>query len=72
MTKSGNLWAIGYDDMGRANQVRDEIISLGWHKHYLILDEHGLKRSDRALLGRGDAFPTIWCPIRLSPNCGTW
>jgi hypothetical protein len=27
MTKSGNLWAIGYDDMGRANQVRDEIIS---------------------------------------------
>ncbi|SRR6266511_2116735 len=39
MTKSGNLWAIGYDDMGRANQVRDEIISLGWHKHYLILDD---------------------------------
>jgi uncharacterized membrane protein len=39
MTKFGNLWAIGYDDMGRANQVRDEIISLGWHKHYLILDD---------------------------------
>ena len=29
MTKSGNLWAVGYDNMGRANQVRDEIISLG-------------------------------------------
>ena len=39
MTKSGNLWAIGYDDMGRANQVRDEIISLGWDKHYLLLDD---------------------------------
>ncbi len=39
MTKSGNLWAVGYDDMGRANQVRDEIISLGWDKHYLILDD---------------------------------
>ena len=39
MTKSGNLWAIGYDDMGRANQVRDEIISLGWDKHYLLLND---------------------------------
>ena len=29
MTKSGHLWAVGYDDMGRANQVRDEIINLG-------------------------------------------
>ena len=40
MTKSGNLWAIGYDDMGRANQIRDEIISLGWGTTpYLILDD---------------------------------
>ena len=39
MTKSGNLWAVGYDDMDRANQVRDEIISLGWDKHYLMLDD---------------------------------
>jgi uncharacterized membrane protein len=39
MMKSGNLWAIGYDDMERANQVRDEIIGLGWDKHYLILDD---------------------------------
>jgi uncharacterized membrane protein len=39
MTKSGNLWAIGYDDMGRANQVRDEIVRLGWDKNYLMLDD---------------------------------
>jgi uncharacterized membrane protein len=39
MSKSGNLWAIGYDDMERANQVRAEIIGLGWDKHYLILDD---------------------------------
>jgi len=39
MTKPGNLWAVGYDDMGRANQVRDEIISLGWDKHCLLLDD---------------------------------
>src|SRR5262245_51263840 len=39
MTKFGNLWAIGYDDMERANQVRDEIVNLGWDEHYLILDD---------------------------------
>ena len=39
MKKSGNLWAVGYDDMERANQVRDEIINLGWEKHYLQLDD---------------------------------
>src|SRR5262247_270799 len=37
MTKSEHLWAIGYDDLGRAEQVRDEIIRLGWETHYLIL-----------------------------------
>jgi uncharacterized membrane protein len=30
MTKAGHLWAIGYDDMGRAEQVRHEIAELGW------------------------------------------
>ena len=36
MTKTGHLWAIGYDDMERAEQVRHEIIKLG-NKHCLIL-----------------------------------
>ena len=39
MTTSGHLWAVGYDDMERANQVRDEIIRLGWDRHYLILQD---------------------------------
>jgi uncharacterized membrane protein len=39
MTSSGHLWAIGYDSMERANQVRDEITNLGWDKHYLILSD---------------------------------
>jgi uncharacterized membrane protein len=39
MANSSHLWAVGYDDMERANQVREEIISLGWHKHYLQLDD---------------------------------
>ena len=36
MTKSGNLWAIGYDDLGRAAQSADEVIRLA-EKHCLIL-----------------------------------
>jgi uncharacterized membrane protein len=36
MTRAAHLWAIGYDDMGRAEQVRQEIIKLG-DKHCLIL-----------------------------------
>jgi uncharacterized membrane protein len=30
MTSSVHLWAIGYDDMERAEQVRDEITRLSW------------------------------------------
>jgi len=36
MAKVGHLWAIGYDDMRRAEEVRDKIIALG-DKHCLIL-----------------------------------
>jgi uncharacterized membrane protein len=30
MTAAAHLWAIGYNDMVRADQVRDEITRLGW------------------------------------------
>src|SRR5262245_45799477 len=30
MTTTAHLWAIGYDDKARADQVRDEIAKLGW------------------------------------------
>lgn len=36
---SGHLWAIGYDDMEGADQVRDEISRLGWDEHYLLLSD---------------------------------
>jgi len=39
MTNSGHLWAIGYNDMGRAHQVREEITSLGWVKNSLLLED---------------------------------
>ena len=37
MTQSEHLWAIGYDDMERAEQVRDAIIRLGWNTPYFTL-----------------------------------
>jgi uncharacterized membrane protein len=30
MTTAAHLWAIGYDDIARADQVRNEITELGW------------------------------------------
>ena len=38
MTKSGHLWAIGFDDVGRAEQVREKTTRLG-EQHCLILFE---------------------------------
>jgi len=31
--------AVGYDNMEAANQVREEIVRLGWNKHYLMLED---------------------------------
>jgi uncharacterized membrane protein len=39
MMTGAHLWAIGYDDMNRANQVREEITRLGWTDHFLILKD---------------------------------
>ena len=43
MSESGHLWAVGYDDVARADQVRDEIANLGWGSgraaKYLILSD---------------------------------
>jgi uncharacterized membrane protein len=36
LTKTGHLWAVGYEDMERAEQVRAEIARLG-ERHCLIL-----------------------------------
>jgi uncharacterized membrane protein len=43
MTTATHLWAIGYDAMGRADEVRDEIARLGWDsgeagKYLIVLD----------------------------------
>ena len=38
-TGAGHLWAVGYADIGRANQAKDEIIRLGWDQPYLFLSD---------------------------------
>src|SRR2546430_14133804 len=39
MTKTEHLWAVGYDDMERADHVREEIVRLGWVENRLILED---------------------------------
>jgi len=39
MTSGKHLWAVAYDDMDGANQVRDEIVRLGWDESRLILND---------------------------------
>ena len=39
MTGSEHLWAIGYDDMRRADEVREEIVRLGWVQTHLLLED---------------------------------
>jgi uncharacterized membrane protein len=39
MTTTKHLWAIGFDDMTRADRVRDQIIRIGQHPSELILKD---------------------------------
>jgi uncharacterized membrane protein len=57
MTKIGHLWAIGYDDMGRAAEVREEIAKLG-AKHCLILLDTAVavRYPDGSVTLDGEAF----------------
>jgi uncharacterized membrane protein len=38
-TAASHLWAVGYDDTQRADQVKDEITRLGWKEGYLDLSD---------------------------------
>src|SRR5262249_19022417 len=61
MTKSEHLWAIGYDDMERAEQVRDEIIRLGWDTPYLALLDVAVvvRPPDGSFTCNRERFPTV-------------
>src|SRR5438876_4228695 len=36
---AAHLWAIGYADVDRASQVKEEVIRLGWNEPYLFLSD---------------------------------
>jgi uncharacterized membrane protein len=51
MKRAGHLWAVGFGDTGRADQVRGEIARLGSEKHDLILLEDAVLNAIRGLGG---------------------
>ena len=58
---SDHLWAIGYEDVSRADQVRDEIIRLGWGtRPYLYLDDIAVvvRHPDGSFVFNREPFPT--------------
>jgi uncharacterized membrane protein len=60
MTSAAHLWAVGYDDMGRAAQVRDEIIKLGATHCLILLDTAVVVRyPDGSLTLDGERFVVI-------------
>jgi uncharacterized membrane protein len=65
MTTSAHLWAIGYDDVARADQVRDEITELAWGPgnaaKYLILEDIALveRHPDGSFTFDRKTFPGI-------------
>src|SRR5262245_9422500 len=60
MKGTEHLWAIGYDDMDRANQVRDEIVRLGWVDNRLILADVAVvvRHLDGSFTINREHFPT--------------
>jgi uncharacterized membrane protein len=54
------LWAVGYDDVERANQVRDEIVRLGWIENRLILADVAVvvRHADGSFTLDRERFPT--------------
>jgi uncharacterized membrane protein len=63
MTTDAHLWAIGYDDMTRAGQVREEIKQLAWGSdragQYLILYDIAVvvRHADGSFTFDREAFP---------------
>ena len=58
---AGHLWAIGYADMERAGQVKDEITRLGWGEHYLILSDVAVvaRHPDGSFTLDREPFPAV-------------
>jgi uncharacterized membrane protein len=65
MTTTAHLWAIGYEDMNRADEVRNEITGLGWGSgpgvsYFNLLDiEVVVRHSDGTYAINREPFPGI-------------
>ena len=55
------MWAVGFDDTGRAAEVRDEITRLAWEKHQLILLDVAVavRYPDGSFTLDGEPFPVV-------------
>jgi len=60
-TGAGHLWAIGYADVDRASQVKDEIVRLGWDQPYLLLSDVAVvvRHSDGSFTLNREPFPAV-------------
>jgi uncharacterized membrane protein len=58
---TGHLWAIGYPDMQRAIQVKEEIVKLGWDQPYLILSDVAVvvRHPDGSFTLNREPFPAV-------------
>ena len=60
MTTGAHLWAIGYDDMERAEQVRAEITRLGERRSLILLDTAvAIRYPDGIVTLNGEPFVSI-------------
>jgi uncharacterized membrane protein len=61
MSENSHLWAIAYDDVGRANEVREEIERLGWDGHHLLLLDVAVvvRHADGTFTFNQEPFPTL-------------
>ena len=56
-----HLWAVGYTDMERADQVKDELVKLGWDQTYLVLSDIAVvvRHPDGSFTLNREPFPTV-------------
>jgi uncharacterized membrane protein len=65
MTTAAHLWAVGFDDVARADQVRNEIIELGWGTgraaKYLVLEDIAVvaRHPDGSFTFNREPFPRL-------------
>ena len=61
MTRPRHLWAIGFDDMGRAEEFRDEVARLASEKHDLVLLDAAVavRFIDGCFTLNGEPFPVV-------------